>query len=582
MGAAYVAAYGLIFAWLWFNWRVPGLQVASVGIGANLLAVLLNGGQMPIWSAAFFSAGFTQADLANDPFHFLLQADTVAEFVASGGLWGDVIPLPIPIIRDVVSIGDLLLALGIFWAIVYSMTRAEAPSRGTLVLGQGNAAAPTAGSFQAGLAYADASAIPAERAAGAAGTAQVRGQSPYLLLVRNRNFSLLWVGQLISLLGDRIHVIALGALVATRGSPLEVGLVFAATAVPSVVLGPIAGVLVDRWDRRRTMIACDVVRGLLVLAVPFAFEIHIGLVYLMAFLISTVTLLFRPAKTAVVPAIVKERDLVAANSAMAVPETAADLIGYPVAGLIVTALSAVIGAAFALDAVTYVLSAVLIWSMVVPRQIEEAEEPMSIGSVWREMREGFAFLWNERALRSNTLLSTMAQVAVGAEIVVSLLYAKDVVDRGSLSFEQLYSMLLTAIAVGSVLAGIFVGAIGERWPKGPVVIAGFIGMGLSLIAAALVTNPVLAIIAFFFTGAANMLFIIPTITLFQQRTPQRLMGRVVSSRQALVFGSIAASMGLSGYLAGILGPAVVLGVSGAICAAAGLIGIAVPSMRTAR
>jgi MFS family permease len=339
---------------------------------------------------------------------------------------------------------------------------------------------------------------------------------------------------------------------------------------------------VDRWDRRRTMIACDVVRGLLVLGVPFAFEIHIGLVYLLAFLISTVTLLFRPAKTAVVPAIVKERDLVAANSAMSVPETAADLIGYPVAGLIVTALSAVIGAAFALDAVTYVLSAVLIWAMVVPRQVEEAQEPISVGSVWREMREGFAFLWNERALRSNTLLSTMAQVAVGAEIVVSLLYAKDVVDRGALSFEQLYSMLLTAIAVGSVLAGIFVGAIGERWPKGPVVIAGFIGMGLSLIAAALVTNPVLAIIAFFFTGAANMLFIIPTITLFQQRTPQRLMGRVVSSRQALVFGSIAASMGLSGYLAGILGPAVVLGVSGAICAAAGLIGIAVPSMRTAR
>ena len=189
VGAAYVAAYGLIFAWLWFNWRVPGLQVASVGIGANLLAVLLNGGQMPIWSAAFFSAGFTQADLANDPFHFLLRTDTVAEFVSSGGLWGDVIPLPIPIIRDVVSIGDLLLALGIFWAIVYSMTRAEAPSRGTLVLGQGNAGAPTASSFQAGLAYADASAIPAERGAGAAGATQVRGQSPYLLLVRNRNYS---------------------------------------------------------------------------------------------------------------------------------------------------------------------------------------------------------------------------------------------------------------------------------------------------------------------------------------------------------------------------------------------------------
>jgi hypothetical protein len=79
-----------------------------------------------------------------------------------------------------------------------------------------------------------------------------------------------------------------------------------------------------------------------------------------------------------------------------------------------------------------------------------------------------------------------------------------------------------------------------------------------------------------------MVFIIPTITLFQQRTPQRLMGRVVSSRQALVFGAIAASMGLSGFLAGIIGPAEVLAISGAICAAAGLIGILVPSMRNAR
>ena len=90
---------------------------------------------MPIWSAAFYAAGFTDADIANDPFHFLLRADTVADFVARGGLFGDVIPLPIPIIRDVVSIGDVLLALGIFWAIVYSMTRTNAPSRSALALG---------------------------------------------------------------------------------------------------------------------------------------------------------------------------------------------------------------------------------------------------------------------------------------------------------------------------------------------------------------------------------------------------------------------------------------------------------------
>jgi hypothetical protein len=97
-----------------------------------------------------------------------------------------------------------------------------------------------------------------------------------------------------------------------------------------------------------------------------------------------------------------------------------------------------------------------------------------------------------------------------------------------------------------------------------------------------VTDPLLAIAAFFVTGMMSMFFIIPTVTLFQQRTPQRLMGRVVSSRQALVFGSIAASMALSGWLAGIVGPAMVLIISGGICATAGVIGIFIPSMRNVR
>jgi MFS family permease len=583
VGWAFIVAYGLIFVWLWGNWRVPGLQIASVGIGANMAAVLINAGQMPIWAAAFFAAGFDESVIANDPFHFLLRTDTVAEFVARGGLFGDVIPLPLPIVRDVISIGDVLLAIGIFWAIVYSMTRADLPSRSAMALGSTGGLRPavvTPGT--AGAAFAEAGEIPAEVSEAGAEMAGMRRQSPYLRLVRNRNFSLLWTGQLISLIGDRIHVIALGALVVSRGTALEVGIVFAMTAVPSVFFGPIAGVLVDRWDRRRTMIACDVIRAALVLAVPLAFEVHIYLVYAIAFALATVTLFFRPAKTAVIPAVAGERDLVAANSALAVPETAADLIGFPIAGLIVTALSSVVGAAFVLDAGTYIVSGVLLWAMILPRQLPEAVERFSIGAVWRELGEGFGFLWRQPVLLSNTLLSTVAQVAVGAEIVVSLLYAESVVDRGVLSFEQMYAFLLTALAVGSVLAGIVVGAIGHRFPKGPMVIVGYLGMGLSLALAGLVVDPILAIVAFFGVGAFNMVFIIPTVTLFQELTPQRLMGRVVSSRQSLVFGSIAASMGLSGWLAGIIGPASVLVISGAICAGAGAVGILIPALRDAR
>ncbi|MGH2444928.1 MAG: MFS transporter [Candidatus Limnocylindria bacterium] len=584
-GWAYVAAYAFILGWLWFNWRVPGLQIAAVGIGANMLAVLINEGRMPIWSAAFTAAGFSFSDVANDPFHFILETDTIAGFVAGGGLFGDVVPLPLPIIRDVVSIGDLLLALGIFWAIVYSMTRPEAPSRAAFALGSNPVIRPgAAGAGTIGVPYSGPSRIPAEVSMRAAEDAGVRRQSPYLRLVENRNFSLLWVGQLVSLFGERIHTVALAFLVLeATGSAVEVGLTFAATAIPNVVLGPLAGALVDRWDRRLTMLACDILRAILLVSVPFVIDISIGLIYVMAFLIATVTLLFRPAKTAVIPAVVEERDLVTANSMSSVADTAADLVGLPVAGILVAVLidGQALELAFLLGGVTYLVSALLIFFMSVPRE-ELISTPFRPRAVWDEMVEGWNFLRRQAELFSNTLVSTVAQLAVGAEIVASVPYARRILDSSRMDPEQTYALLLTAVALGSVLGGLAVGAIGERIAKGPLIIAGFIGMGLSLAIAGLVTDPFVAIGIFFFTGLANMLFIIPTITLFQQRTPQRLMGRVVSSRQALVFGAIALSMGLSGWLSELIGADTVLMVAGGICALSGAAGIFVPAMRNAR
>jgi MFS family permease len=581
-GLAYVIAYGLIFAWLWGNWRVPGLQIAAVGIGANMVAVLINAGQMPIWAAAFFAAGFSEADITNDPFHFLLRADSVAEFVSRGGLFGDVIPIPVPIIRDVVSIGDVLLAFGIFWAIVYSMTRVDAPSRQSVALGTNPVVRPTGGTMvAAGVPYSESRVIPGELSSAGAEVMGVRRQSPYLRLALNRNFSLLWTGQLVSLLGEKIHQVALGFLVLNAtGSPVEVGITFAATAAPNIVFGPLAGALVDRWDRRLTMIGCDFVRAALVLAVPFAIDVHVGLVYLAAFLIATVTLLFRPAKTAIIPEIVEDRDLVPANSATSFADGVADLVGLPLAGIVVASLGS-LELAFAVDAGTYVISGLLIAFMATPR-VTLVTAPFSIGAIWSEMVEGWNFLRRQAELFSNTIFSAIAQLAVGAEIVVTFPYAQDVIRRGTLSAEETYAWILAAIAAGSVVAGLTFGAIGERAPKGLVVIAGFIGMGTSLALAGLVDQLWMAMILFFVVGLTNMLFIIPTITLFQQRTPGRLMGRVVSSRQALVFGSIALSMGISGVLAEVIGPSAVLVLFGIICAGAGAVALLVPAMRSAR
>ena len=554
---------------------------------------------MPVWTGALQAAGLTPAELGTDPFHFLMSASSVADFVQRGGIFGDVVPFPVPIIRDVVSIGDVLLALGIFWAIVSSMTRPNAPSRATVALPATQPRPTAGGEFQSGVAFAGAFATPHAAAAGpmvavpspafpAAGGAalpQPRAQSPYLRLARNGNFALLWAGQLVSVMGDRINQIALVTLVAIQGTPLEVGITFAMTAVPNVFLGPLAGALADRWDRRVTMIVCDVVRAVLVLLVPFAFDINIGLVYAIAFAIATVSLVFRPAKVAIVPIVVSDHDLVAANSAVTLTETVADLLGYPLAGLLAAALSSMIAVAFVIDGATYLVSALLLWAMVMAPTEREAQ-PMSVRALWGEMVDGWHFLHRQAELFSNTIVSAFSQIAVGAEVACSALYALTVLDRSRIGYPLNYSLLMAAIGLGSIVGGVVIGAVAERFPKGPMSIAGFITFGLLFILTAFVRDPLIAMVLFFGVGAANMVFLIPNITLFQQRTPQRLMGRVVSTRQAMVFGVMAISMGGSGWLAGVLGPtdgpAWVMAGAGAISAVAAVAAIFVPSMRNAR
>jgi MFS family permease len=596
LGAFFALAYVLILGWLWGNWRVPGLQVAAVGIGLNTLAVVFNAGRMPVWTPALTASGLTPADLGNDPFHFLMTGSSVADFVRRGGIFGDVVPLPVPVITDVVSIGDLLLALGIFWAVVSSMTRPEAPLRAGLALPAGPDRPTAGGEFQAGVAYAGAFAtpqdasgpmmtIPAPAMAGGSAPAVAipapRAQSPYLRLARNANFSLMWVGQLVSLLGDRVHQIALAFLVAARGNPIEVGITFAMTAVPNVLLGPLAGALADRWDRRLTMIGCDVIRAVLVLLVPLAAEVNIGLVYAIAFAVATVSILFRPAKNAIVAQIVDERELVTANSATTVSETVADLLGYPAAGLLVAALAPIIAVAFVIDSATYIVSALLLWVMAVAPSAHAAE-PFSAGALRREIVDGWLFLRHQAELFSNTVVSTFAQVAVGAEIVCSILYAQNVLDRSRIGYPENYGLLMAAIGLGSIVGGLAIGALADRLPKGPMAIAGFAAFGFTFAVAGFVHDPFLAIALFFLAGATNMLFLIPNMTLFQERTPQQLMGRVVSTRQAIVFGVMAASMAVAGWLSGIIGADIVLSLGGLVCALAGLSGLLVPAMRNAR
>ena len=140
--------------------------------------------------------------------------------------------------------------------------------------------------------------------------ARLRGH-PYVRLAANGPFSALWVGQLVSLFGDRVHQVALAFLVLeTTGSALAVSLVFAAATLPNLVLGPIAGTLVDRWDQKQVMVVSDLLRAAVVVLIPVAAVTHVWLVYPLVFVLTSVSIFFRPARTAVLPRIVRDDELV--------------------------------------------------------------------------------------------------------------------------------------------------------------------------------------------------------------------------------------------------------------------------------
>jgi MFS transporter, DHA3 family, macrolide efflux protein len=620
-------AYALLLAGLWANRAHPGMSLAFVGILSNLVAITLNLGRMPIWEPSLIAAGLTPED-ARTAFHTLLPTDLNADFFLHAGPLSDVIPIPLPFVRNVASLGDLFLAAGLafflFATVVRSPAEAEederdAARRGALLagpagvrrhrmtggpnlapglaesatlerplIGGGQAAGLAGPSILPGEAVPeslwDTAAPTATAAAPPRAAAEPRQRHPYVRLALNGSFSALWAGQLISLVGDRVHQIALAFLVLglTNNSPIAVGAVFFAATLPNLLFSPIAGTFVDRWDQREVMVVSDLLRAALVLLIPIAAITNLVLVYPLVFLITTVSIFFRPARVAVLPRIVREDELLTANSALWIGETLADIAGYALAGLFVWFLGKALPLAFWIDAATYAASAALIWTIVVPpvpRAAGEAEAPR--GKLLAEMRQGWQFLRREPTLFANTVQATVAQFTLGITLALMSVYAEDVIVGTSFGPEAVLGFLETGVGIGGLVGGVIVGLIGGRWPKGRMIILGYAVCGASVALLGVTNQLPIAVGLLVGAGVANMVFVIPSQTLFQQRVPAPLMGRVVSFRFSLVFGAMAIAMPVGGFLAAQIGIAAVLGVFGLLTLIAGLAGMLVPAVRDA-
>jgi len=295
-----------------------------------------------------------------------------------------------------------------------------------------------------------------------------------------------------------------------------------------------------------------------------------------------VTIFFRPARTAVIPRIVRDEELVTANSATWIGETLADVIGYPIAGLFVGFLGGALARAFWLDALTYVASAILIATMAIPPVVRRIDRAAAgVRGVIEDLREGWRFLRGESVLLANTLQGVIAQVSVGTTIALTPVYAAEVLDLGRMDASTAYALLETAVGVGNLVGGFVVGLIGMRLARGRMVIVGFALYGACVAGLGLTGNVPLAIGLMAGCGIANMVYVIPSQTLFQERTPADLIGRVVSFRFALVTASMSAAMAGAGLLAAGVGVQAVLVASGVVTAATGVAGLFTRAVRDA-
>ena len=307
------------------------------------------------------------------------------------------------------------------------------------------------------------------------------GNTAYGRLFRNRTFVALWIGQTISFIGDYFYWLAIPIMVERlTGSALLVGLSVISSALPMLVLGPVAGVFVDRWDRKRTMVLCDILRAVLVLAcLTVRSPEQVWIYFVIGFLMSCVSRFFFPAQNAVLPLVVKDKDdLLAANGLMQIVQTAGFLIGPAMAGFTIGLWGEQV--AFLVDSATYLVSAAAISTMRVPRTTEgRSAQGARVSAVWSELREGVTYLFGNRTMLGILLCLSVVQLGVGAIHVIWVPFLQRTFGLGA----EGLGAVDTAQGVGMAIGGLALGFMTARFRKREL--AGwsiaFIGVMIALI-----------------------------------------------------------------------------------------------------
>lgn len=388
-------------------------------------------------------------------------------------------------------------------------------------------------------------------------------------LLRNRNFLWLWLGQIISNYGDSLTALALLILInRLTGSTAAIATVAILMALPQVTIGMVAGVFVDRWSRKRTMIISDVLRGIIVLGLVVVREPgDVWILYALTLLQATVGVFFSPARMALLANVVSEDELLAANSIAQTSRILFGLLGTASAGVII-GLWGDFAIIFIVDAMTFFISAFFTWRVIAPR-FAGSQTRASARNIFDELMVGLRIIFGSRVLIGVLVSASIVMLGLGA---VNVLFVPLLIDELGV-LETWFGALEAAQVAGMVLGGALVTVLAMHLQPTRIISLGLLAIGAGIAAIAAVTEVWQVALLLLPIGLAMTPVNAAVATLTQTAVSDALRGRIGAALQTMVGAANITSMALAGVLAGVVGVRNVFVLAGVLALFAGALAI---------
>lgn len=380
-----------------------------------------------------------------------------------------------------------------------------------------------------------------------------------LATLRQRNFALLWTAGLISLIGDWAFYAAVPIYVLDRtGSAALSGLVWAVIVLPGIVIGPVAGVYVDRWDRRRIMLWGNVAQALAASCLLLIGDSR-GVWVAMAVLLVQASLyaMYSPAENALLPTLVEDAHLTTANALNSLNDNAARIAG-PLVGALLYAWFGIRGIALG-NVLSFAIAAVLV-SLVVVAKTGSVSQVRPAESMRQSLRIGAAVVWRSRVLRPLFGIIGLVALADGPLTAMLAPFIRETLDRSAADF----GTFLSFRGVAGIVGGIVFAQVARRIRNDRLLVSCLLFIGFEVVAFAVIQDFWVTIVLMMLAGPAIIGQTIVIHTMLQRNSEDAVRGRVFSLMFAFWGALSLVSIALSSAASVIFSPAQIMVGSGVL------------------